>query len=484
FFAYGWGEASSLPADTQQGMVEALATYGLPINPLMRRCETLNDLLAAYAAIEAERAHLPYDIDGMVYKVDRLDLQRRLGERERRPRWAVAHKFPAERAITTLEDIDIQVGRTGALTPVAKLAPITVGGVVVRNATLHNADEIARLDVRIGDTVEIQRAGDVIPQVVKVLLEHRPAGTEPYVFPDKCPVCGSQVVAEMNPRTGRPDVVRRCTGGLVCEAQQVERLKHFVSRAAFDIEGLGSKQIAAFHADGLIKTPADIFTLEERDAALREDQRLTAREGYGKTSVNNLFAAIAERRNIALRRLIYALGIRRVGEISARVLALHFVTFDAFRAGMVALAQAADARHKDEEAPADGAGVRADLEAIDGIGATVADALEDFFGEAHNVAALDALAAELDVAPEIARTVASPIAGKAVVFTGSLEAMTRDEAKARAEALGARVTGSISKKTDIVIAGPGAGSKLAKAEALGVTVWDETQWLTVAQADG
>ncbi|MEM9224038.1 MAG: NAD-dependent DNA ligase LigA [Pseudomonadota bacterium] len=490
FFAYGWGEVSALPADTQHGMVDALAGFGLPTNALTRQCHSLEDLLSAYEAIEAQRAELPYDIDGMVYKLDRLDLQRRLGERERRPRWAIAHKFPAERAITTLEEIDIQVGRTGALTPVAKLAPITVGGVVVRNATLHNADEIARLDVRVGDTVEIQRAGDVIPQVVRVLTERRPAGTEPFVFPDTCPVCGSQVVAEMNPRTGRPDVVRRCTGGLVCAAQQVERLKHFVSRAAFDIEGLGSKQIAAFHADGLIHTPADIFTLAKRDAAAADEDRLVHREGYGETSVANLFAGIETRRTISLRRLIYALGIRRVGEISARVLAQHFVTFDAFRAGMLALAAAANARAIDGDGsnenaalsePLAGDGVRADLEAIDGLGDTVAGSLEAFFGEAHNVDALDALAAQLTIEPEVMRTVASPIAGKAVVFTGSLEAMTRDEAKARAEALGAKVTGSISKKTDIVSAGPGAGSKLAKAEALGVTVWDEAAWLAVAQ---
>ncbi len=487
FFAYGWGEASELAADTQSAMMEVLHSFGLPINPLMRVCENLDDLIAAYRAIEEERAGLAYDIDGMVYKVDRLDLQRRLGERERRPRWAVAHKFPAERAITTLEAIEIQVGRTGSLTPVAKLAPITVGGVVVRNATLHNADEIARLDVRVGDTVEIQRAGDVIPQVVRVLTEHRPADAVPYVFPDKCPVCDSQVVAEMNPRTGKPDVVRRCTGGLVCAAQQVERLRHFVSRAAFDIEGLGAKQIAAFHAEGLIKTPADIFTLAERDAKAPEGQRLVDREGYGAVSVKNLFASIDERRTIALRRLIYALGIRRVGEISARILARHFETYAAFRAGMEALAAAAKVRHAEASEAGEteidtGDSVRADLEAIDGLGATVADALEAFFGEAHNVDALDALAAQLTVEPETGRTVASPISGKSIVFTGSLEEMTRDEAKARAEVLGARVTGSISKKTDIVVAGPGAGSKLAKAEALGLTVWDEAAWLEVARA--
>ena len=495
FFAYGWGEVSSLPADTQWGMVEALAGFGLPTNTLMRHCETLEDLIAAYDDIERERGDLAYDIDGMVYKVDSLELQRRLGERERRPRWAIAHKFPAERAITTLEGIEIQVGRTGALTPVAKLAPITIGGVVVKNATLHNADEIARLDVRVGDKVEIQRAGDVIPQVVHVLKDERPEGTEPYEFPTRCPVCDSNVVAEMNPRTGRPDVVRRCTGGLICPAQQVERLKHFVSRAAFDIEGLGAKQIEAFHDEGLIKSPADIFTLPQRDAARPEGERLASKEGYGETSVRNLFAAIESRRTIALRRLIYALGIRRVGEISSRVLARHFVTFEAFRSGMAALAadaKAPAARNLDAEAAeaegeggapevTEGAAVRADLEAIDGLGAVVADALEAFFGEAHNVEVLDRLAEELTVEPEVMREVSSPIAGKSVVFTGSLEEMTRDEAKARAEALGARVTGSISKKTDIVVAGPGAGSKLTKAQSLGVTVWDEAAWLEVAR---
>jgi DNA ligase (NAD+) len=485
FFAYGWGVASALPEDTQSGMMAALARWGLPTNPLTRTASSLDDLLAAYAEVEAERAELAYDIDGMVYKVDRLDLQRRLGERERRPRWAIAHKFPASQAITVLEAIEIQVGRTGSLTPVARLTPITIGGVVVRNATLHNADEIARLDARPGDHVEIQRAGDVIPQVVRVLLDRRPPGTEPFVFPDHCPVCGSRVVAEMNPRTGRPDVVRRCTGGLVCAAQQVERLKHFVSRAAFDIEGLGAKQIAAFHAEGLIRTPADIFTLARRDAAAPPGERLVDREGYGAVSVKNLFDAIESRRTIALRRVIYALGIRRVGEISARTLARHFGTFEAFRNGMAALAAAAETRSHaggDLDAVVAGEAVRAALTDVDGIGATVVDALEAFFGEPHNVAVVDALAAEITVLPEVARSVDSAIAGKSVVFTGTLETMTREEAKARAEALGARVVGSISKKTDIVVAGPGAGSKLAKAEALGLAIWDEAAWIANTSA--
>ena len=391
--------------------------------------------------------------------------------------------------MTEVEAIEIQVGRTGALTPVARLTPITVGGVVVRNATLHNADEIARLDVRVGDWVAIQRAGDVIPQVIEVLLERRPEGTTPYAFPNTCPVCGSAVEAELNPRTGRPDVVRRCTGGLVCAAQQVEQLKHFVSRAAFDIEGLGAKQIAAFHEEGLIETPADIFTLAERFNARAEGERLEDREGYGAVSAANLFASIEERRTIALRRVIYGLGIRRVGETTARTLAQHFETWDAFLYAMERLAVA----HRHEragggDAPSEeareGEAIREELQAIDGIGSVVTDALEAFFGEEHNMEAVRALGAEITVEPERRATVDSAIAGKAVVFTGSLEAMTRDEAKSRAEALGARVVGSISKKTDIVVAGPGAGSKLAKAEALGLTVWDEAAWLQMLDETG
>ncbi|WP_226583036.1 NAD-dependent DNA ligase LigA [Acuticoccus sediminis] len=507
FFAYGWGEVSALPADTQHGMIEALKSYGMPVNPLTRICHGLDEMLAAYADVAALRSELPYDIDGMVYKLDRLDLQRRLGERERRPRWAVAHKFPAERAVTTLEDIEIQVGRTGALTPVARLAPITIGGVVVRNATLHNADEIARLDARIGDTVEIQRAGDVIPQVLRVLKDKRPEGAAPYVFPDHCPVCGSKVEQETNPGTNQPGVVRRCTGGLICPAQQYERLRHFVSRAAFDIEGLGAKQIAAFHSEGLIDTPADIFTLEARDAGRPEGERIIDREGYGETSVRNLFDSIESRRTIPLRRMIYALGIRRVGEVSARVLARHFQSWAAFRAAMGSLAMDVDARAErrrilraagKRKRSADAAAevlalpdvskealaadeLRDELTVIDGIGEVVVDALEAFFEEPRNVAAVDDLAAQLTIEDDVAKAVDSPIAGKSIVFTGSLEQMTRDEAKARAEALGARVVGSISKKTDIVVAGPGAGSKLTKAQDLGLTVWDEAAWMDVAE---
>ncbi len=508
FFAYGWGEVSALPASTQHEMIDALKAFGMPVNPLTRVCQGLDEMLAAYAAVAEARAKLPYDIDGLVYKLDRLDLQRRLGERERRPRWAVAHKFPAERAITTLEAIEIQVGRTGALTPVARLEPITIGGVVVKNATLHNADEIARLDARVGDTVEIQRAGDVIPQVLQVLKDKRPEGAVPYGFPDQCPVCGSKVEQETNPGTNQPGVVRRCTGGLICPAQQYERLRHFVSRAAFDIEGLGAKQIAAFHAEGLIDTPADIFTLQARDAQRPEGERIIDREGYGETSVRNLFESIESRRTIALRRMIYALGIRRVGEVSARVLARHFQSWDAFRSAMGRLAvdvdtraarrrilRAAGKRNRTAENAAEVLALpdvspdaeaadelREELTVIDGIGEVVVDALEAFFEEPRNMQAVDDLAAQITIEDDVARAVSSPVAGKSIVFTGSLERMTRDEAKARAEALGARVVGSISKKTDIVVAGPGAGSKLTKAQDLGLTVWDEDAWMEVAEA--
>ena len=467
FFAYAWGEIPELPRETQSAMVELFKEWGFSTNPLMRRCASAEEMIAVYHEIEEGRAGLGYDIDGVVYKVDRLDYQRRLGFVSRSPRWAVAHKFPAEQATTVLNAIEIQVGRTGALTPVAKLEPVTVGGVVVSNATLHNEDEIARKDVRVGDTVVVQRAGDVIPQVVRVLEEHRPKGTKPYDFPTTCPVCGSHAAREINPRTGKEDVVRRCTGGLVCPAQAVERLKHFVSRAAFDIEGLGSKQVEAFHEDGLVRTPADIFTLEARDK--ESLKKLKDREGWGATSVKNLFAAIDSRRSIALRRFIFALGIRHVGDITAKLLAEAYGTWDAFETAMTALAKG-DAAARDE------------LIAHDGIGETVAEALAQFFGEDHN---LDAVAALLkEVTPEKAesRAIDSPVAGKTIVFTGTLEKMTRDEAKARAEALGAKVSGSVSSKTDIVVAGPGAGSKLKKAQELDLQVLDEDEW--IALVDG
>ncbi len=466
FFAYAWGAMSALPAPTQSGTVAAFARWGLPTSPLLRLCEGAEALLEQYRTIEAARASLPYDIDGVVYKVDELALQGRLGFVSRAPRWAVAHKFPAERATTTLLAIDVQVGRTGALTPVATLQPVTVGGVVVEHATLHNEDEIARKDVRVGDVVAVQRAGDVIPQILgPVLTEGAPRG-EPFRFPDSCPACGSAAAREQDPKTGTIDVVRRCTGGLVCPAQAVERLKHFCSRNALDIEGLGDKQIELFYGERLIGTAADIFTLEARDAAA--DTRLADRSGFGKTSVRNLFAAIAARRSVPLNRFVYALGIRHVGETNARRLARHFGTFEALRS--TARAAAAD--------PASEAA--AELIGIDGLGAVVAEAVTGFFAEAHNEAVLDALLREVHPAPMDAVASASPVAGKTIVFTGSLEKMTREEAKARAEALGAKVAGSVSARTTLVVAGPGAGSKLAKAEQLGVEVISEDDWLALA----
>ncbi|CAH1657840.1 DNA ligase [Hyphomicrobiales bacterium] len=462
FFAYAWGDRTALPAETQMGVIEAFGRWGFRINPWMKRCETVEDLIAHYHAIEAERANLGYDIDGVVYKVDSLALQQRLGFVSRAPRWALAHKFPAEQAMTELLAIEIQVGRTGALTPVAKLKPITVGGVVVSNATLHNEDEIARKDVRVGDTVVVQRAGDVIPQVVSVVADKRPAGAVPYVFPTTCPVCGSHAEREINPRTGREDVVRRCTGGLTCPAQAMERLKHFVSRDAFDIDGLGDKQIELFYREGMIHAPQDIFALEARDKASL--QKLRDREGFGETSVRNLFASIEARRHVPVNRFIFALGIRHVGETTARLLARHFGSFAALRETATRAAdQASDAW--------------AELTAIDGIGIIVAEAIVQFFAEEHNQATLDAILAE--VTPEAMEAVQSdsPVAGKTVVFTGSLERMSRDEAKAMAEGLGAKVAGSVSKKTDLVVAGPGAGSKLAKAKEFDIEVIDEETWL-------
>ena len=452
FFAYAWGEIEGdMPAATQHGMVAAFKRMGFPTNPLMKRCESVDEMLAVYRSIEVQRASLPYDIDGVVYKVDDLALQRRLGFISRSPRWATAHKFPAEKATTTLLDIDIQVGRTGALTPVAKLEPVTVGGVVVSNATLHNEDEIARKDVRIGDTVIVQRAGDVIPQILGFVPEKRSANAKPYQFPTLCPICGSHAVREADPKTGELEAVRRCTGGLVCPAQAMERLRHFVSRDAFDIEGLGEKQIEAFYRDGIIARPQDIFTLEARDA--RSLKKLKDREGMGETSARNLFAAIAARRTIALNRFIFALGIRHVGETNAKILARHFRAVEKLR----------DATEEE-------------LTAIEGIGPVVAGSITDFFAEEHNREVVDALLK--DVTPEAPEVVAtdSPVAGKTIVFTGALERMSRDEAKAMAESLGAKVSGSVSKKTDLVVAGPGAGSKLADARKHNVEVIDEDEW--------
>jgi DNA ligase (NAD+) len=462
FFAYAWGEISALPADTQLGMIEAFKRFGLPVNPLTRLCVSAEELIAHCRLIEGKRATLNYDIDGVVYKVNSLALQERLGFVSRSPRWAVAHKFPAEQATTIIEAIEINVGRTGALTPVAKLRPVTVGGVVVSNATLHNEDEIARKDVRVGDSVRIQRAGDVIPQILQVIAKERPHGAKPFVFPQNkegkfvCPVCGSAAVREIDEKTGFADVVRRCTGVLVCPAQAVERLKHFCSRNAMDIEGLGDKQIELFFSEGLIRTAADIFTLAARDGG--DGPRLSEREGFGELSARNLFAAIEARRTVPVNRFIYALGIRHIGETNARRLARHFGSFDALRA---------TARNAES---------RAEIDAIDGVGPVVAEAVIDFFVESHNEAALDKLLEQVTTTPMETVAAGHPLAGKTVVFTGSLEKMTRDEAKAMAERIGAKVAGSVSAKTDLVVAGPGAGSKLAKARELGVETIDEQDW--------
>lgn len=463
FFAYGWGEAAEFPAETQGEAYERLRAWGFPLNPLIKLTRTPEEMLAVYAGIEAQRSSLDYDIDGVVYKLDRLDLQERLGFVSRSPRWAVAHKFPAEKATTVLRDIEIQVGRTGALTPVARLDPVTVGGVVVQNATLHNEDEIERKDVRIGDTVIIQRAGDVIPQILESVTEKRPKGAKRFVFPEICPACGSHAVREVDERTGKRDVIRRCTGGLICPAQRVERLKHFVSRNAFDIEGLGEKSIQELYDDGIIQSPQQIFTLAEEDA--KRESKLAEREGWGELSAQKLFASIEDRRTVKLDRFIFALGIRHVGEITGRLLARTYGTAESFVKAMRAASESREAE------------AFAELENIDGIGPTAAAALADFFGEPHNVEVVEALLQH--VMPQELEAVdqTSPVSGKTVVFTGRLEKMTRSEAKARAERLGAKVSGSVSKKTDYVVAGPGAGSKLKNAKELGVAVLTEDEWL-------
>ena len=474
FFAYAWGEMPVLPATTQFGVVEAFARWGFRTNPLMVRCESVEAMLERYRLIESQRASLGYDIDGVVYKVDDLALQARLGFVARAPRWAIAHKFPAELATTVLEAIDIQVGRTGALSPVARLKPVTVGGVVVTNATLHNEDYIRGFDskglpirdgsdIRIGDTVTVKRAGDVIPRVEAVDLAKRPADAQPYVFPTTCPVCGSDAVREHNPRSGKEDAVRRCTGGLICEAQAVERLKHFVSRDALDIDGLGDKQIEFFHADPdlPVKEPADIFTLAERDAA--NLKKLKDKEGFGATSTKKLFEAIEARRKPPLNRFIFGLGIRHIGETNARLLARHYGSFEALQAACLA------AENPESEE-------RAALDAIDGVGPTVVEALLQFFAEEHNQQMLARLLAQVEPQPLEAVASSSPVAGQIVVFTGALERMTRDEAKAMAERLGAKVAGSVSSKTNLLVAGPGAGSKLKDAAKHGVKVIDEAGW--------
>jgi DNA ligase (NAD+) len=458
-FAYGWGEISEMPADTQSGMLKWFAGRGFKTNPLAKLCRTVEELLAFHRSIEERRAGLDYDIDGVVYKVDRIDWQERLGFVSRTPRWAIAHKFAAEKATTVVRDIEIQVGRTGALTPVAKLEPVTVGGVVVQNATLHNADEIARLDVHIGDTVTIQRAGDVIPQVLGVVTEKRPRGTKPYAFPRKCPCpLATPVVREVN-AAGDEGVRFRCSGEFACPFQRIEHLRHFVSRRAFDIEGLGEKQIEFFYEQGWLKEPAEIFTLEARNAKLK----LQEVEGYGETSVRNLFAAIEARRTISLERFIYALGIRHVGETTARALARGYGSWEALHDACLELAS------DDEE-------TRAEMDALDQIGDTVIDALAAYFKETHNRSIVERLTKQVTILPAERPKRDSPVAGKTVVFTGSLEKMTRDEAKAMAERLGARTAGSVSKKTDYVVAGPGAGSKLTKAKDLGVEVLSEDGW--------
>lgn len=473
FFAYTWGEMSERPAETQHGMLEWMDKAGFVVNPRTKLCKSIDDVLKFYRKIGDDRASLGYDIDGVVYKVDRLDWQDRLGFVSRSPRWAIAHKFAAEQATTVLNGIDIQVGRTGAMTPVARLAPVTVGGVVVQNATLHNEDYIKGIgndgsplrdgvDIRVGDTVIVQRAGDVIPQIANVVLDKRPTNAKPYKFPEVCPVCGSHAVREEG------EAVRRCTGALICPAQAVERLKHFVSRLAFDIDGLGEKQIQEFYDDGLVMSAVDIFTLQKRDA--RSTSKLMQREGYGETSVRNLFAAIDARRSIDLHRLIFALGIRHVGEGNAKLLARHYGTIENFREAMLAAAKGAGAEENETEA-------YQDLNNIGGIGEIVADAVVEFFAEPRNVKALGELLKEIEVKPAEQPKKSSPVSDKTVVFTGSLTKFTRDEAKAVAERLGAKVAGSVSKKTDYVVAGEDAGSKLAKARELGVAVLTEDEWL-------
>lgn len=537
FFAYAWGETSADFATSQSEALTTFRDWGLPVNPRSQRVVGVRGLIAYYARLQVDRAGLGYDIDGVVYKVDRLDWQTRLGFVARSPRWAIAHKFPAEQAQTVLEGIDIQVGRTGSLTPVARLHPVTVGGVVVSNATLHNEDEIARKDVRIGDTVILQRAGDVIPQILGVVADKRPAGTEPFIFPTHCPVCGSEAVREDG------EARRRCTGGLICSAQLVERLKHFVGRRAFDIEGLGEKQLLAFHERGWLKEPADIFRLARDEPRLSE---LRQEAGNGETSVSNLVEGINARRTIALDRLIFGLGIREIGEQTSLLLARHFGSWSAFHgAGLIAsegvpspdwsrlseghgvsarvlaamasadlpaddpwpdapmdqklslafpgvatparraLALLADdwadirrlAAIAREEGPSETLG---EIAGISGVGPVAARAVAEFFHEPHNRTVVEALVEQLDTIEDAERPQAdSPVSGKIVVFTGSLERFTRDEAKARAESLGAKVSGSVSKKTDYVVAGPGAGSKLADAQKHGVAVLTEDEWLAL-----
>ncbi|HVD84286.1 MAG TPA: NAD-dependent DNA ligase LigA [Bradyrhizobium sp.] len=471
FFAYSWGEMSDMPEDTQSGMIKWFERCGFRTNPLTEPCNSVEQLLAFHREIETQRSHLDYDIDGVVYKIDRIDWQERLGFVSRTPRWAIAHKFPAERAMTVLRDIEIQVGRTGSFTPVGKLEPIGVGGVIVQNVTLHNEDYIRGIgghgeqlregrDIRIGDTVIIQRAGDVIPQVVDVVLEKRPRSARPYQFPKKCPCPLHTEVVREETATGEEGARARCTGEFACPYQKIEHLKLFASRRAFDIDGLGEKQIEFFFEDGWVKEPADIFTLEARNPKLRLEQI----EGYGQTSVRNLFEAIRRRREVPLERFIYALGMRHVGETTALALARGYGSWQAFHDAGLRIAKG------DEEA-------MAEMDALDQIGETVIASIKAYFGESHNRGIVERLTKEVTILDAERPKSNSAIAGKTVVFTGALEKMTRDEAKARAERLGAKVSGSVSKKTDYVVAGPGAGSKLADAKKHGVAVLTEDEWL-------
>ena len=454
-FAYAWGELSEPIGDTQWAFFEQLKSWGFQVNELTQICGDLAELMTVYDEISGKRAQLDYDIDGVVYKVNRLDWQERLGFVSRAPRWAVAHKFPAEKAQTIINEIDIQVGRTGSLTPVAKLEPVTVGGVVVSNATLHNEDEIARKDIRVGDTVVILRAGDVIPQVVEVILNKRPKGSKAFKYPTICPICGSDAVRDEG------ESVRRCTGGVICDAQVIERFKHFVSRGAFNIEGFGSKHVEAFFDEGLIKTLADIFRLSTHEANLK------TREGWGKKSVANLLAAIEKRRTIPLERFIYALGIRQIGQANARLLAKQYVSLGTLRQAM-------------KDAAVIGSDALSDLNNIDGIGPSVAGDLIAYINEDRNRELLNDFESQLNIEDfEAPDDSSSPIVGKTIVFTGTLETVTRGEAKTKAEQLGAKVAGSVSKKTDYVVAGPGAGSKAKNAEKLGVAILSENEWLAL-----
>ncbi|MFZ0346631.1 MAG: NAD-dependent DNA ligase LigA [Pseudolabrys sp.] len=476
FFAYAWGEMSTMPADTQSGMIKWFESCGFKTNPLTKLCRSTEELITFHRKIEEGRAELDYDIDGVVYKVDRIGWQERLGFVSRTPRWGIAHKFPAERAMTVLKDIELQVGRTGALTPVGKLDPVGVGGVIVQNVTLHNEDYIKGIgsdgeslrdgrDIRIGDTVVIQRAGDVIPQVVDVVIDKRPKSAKPYHFPKKCPCYLHTELVREETATGEEGARTRCTGEFACPYQKVQHLMLFVSRRAFDIEGLGEKQIELFFEKEWVKEPADIFTLEKK-----HKRDLLELEGFGETSVRNLFNAIEARRTIALDRFIYALGIRQVGETTALALARGYGSWKAFHDAGLKVAKGDD-------------DVIAEMDALDQIGDTVIRAVAAYFGESHNRGIVERLTKEVRILDAEKPKEDTAVAGKTVVFTGALEKMTRDEAKAQAERLGAKAAGSVSKKTDYVVAGPGAGSKLADAKKFGVTVLTEDEWLKLINGD-